>query len=274
MTLRLGWFSTGRGQGSRRLLAAVQDEIAAGQLDAAVSVVFCNRDPGQDEQTDLFLDQVRSYGLPLVTLSTLRYRREHGEPPSSPGEPLPEWRRDFDREVIRLLEPHPFDVGMLAGFMLIAPVLCQRFDLLNLHPAAPGGPTGTWQQVIWRLVEEGADRSGVRIHVATEELDMGPTAAYCTYAIRGEEVDPLWRDAEARGFDAVREEEGEESALFQAIRRAGVARELPLVVETLRAFAQGRVAVRDKRVVDAEGHEIEGYDLTERIERIVTGSAA
>lgn len=274
MTLRLSWFSTGRGQGSRRLLAAVQDEIAAGRLDASIAVVFCNREPGQDEGTDAFLDQVRGYGLPLVTLSTLRYRRGRGERPTAPGEPLPRWRSDFDEEVIRLLEPHPFDIGVLAGFMLIAPVLCRRFVLLNLHPAAPDGPPGAWQEVIWWLIEQGAERSGARVHLATEELDMGPTATYCTFPIRGQKFDELWREAEARGLATIREEGGEENGLFQAIRRAGVAREPPLVVETLRALSQGRIAVRDRRVVDGQGGEIEGYDLTEEIERIVTATRA
>src|SRR3972149_2420562 len=66
-----------------------------------------------------------------------------GAGPAGAGEPLPEWRRDFDREVIRLLGPYPFDIGMLAGYMLIATeLLCERYDLLNLHPAAPDGPAG------------------------------------------------------------------------------------------------------------------------------------
>ncbi len=270
MTLRLGWFSTGRGPGSRRLLAAVHDEIAAGRLDARIAFVFCNREPGQDPQTDQFLDQVRGYGLPLVCLSTLRFRRERGERPARPGEPLPEWRREFDREVIGLLEPYQFDIGMLAGYMLISTdVMCARFDLLNLHPAAPDGPPGTWQEVIWWLMEQRADHSGVRIHLATTDLDMGPPVAYCVYPLRGAAIDPLWRDVERRGVAAVRAEDGEENALFQEIRRLGVARELPLVVETLRAFAEGRVSVRDKRVVDAAGRQIAGYDLTDEIEGIV-----
>jgi folate-dependent phosphoribosylglycinamide formyltransferase PurN len=273
MTLRLGWFSSGRGPGSRRLLATVHDEIAAGRLDARIAFVFCNREPGQDPQTDLFLEQVRGYGLPLVCLSSLRFRRERGESPARPDEPLPAWRHDFDREVIRLLEPYTFDTGMLAGYMLIATeALCQRHDLLNLHPAAPDGPPGTWQEVIWRLIEEGADHSGVRIHLATTDLDMGPPVAYCVYSLRGVGIDPLWRDVERRGVAAVRREDGEENALFQEIRRLGVERELPLVVETLRAFAEGRVSVRDRRVVDAAGRQITGYDLTAEIERIVAGA--
>lgn len=274
MTLQLGWFSTGRGPGSRGLIATVQDEIAAGRLDARIAVVFCNREPGQDEHTDQFLDQVRGYGLPLVCLSTLRYRRERGERPARADEPLPRWRRDFDREVIRLLEPYPFEVGLLAGFMLIAPVLCQRHDLLNLHPAAPDGPAGTWQEVIWWLIEHEAETSGARIHLATEELDMGPTVSYCRYPIGDGELDDAWRDVRERGLDAVRTEEGEENELFREIRGRGVAREQPLVVETLRAFAEGRLRVRDKRVVDAEGREIEGYDLTQAIERSLAGANA
>ena len=270
MTLTIGWFSTGRGPGSRRLLATVHDEIAAGRLDASIAFVFCNREPGQDPQTDLFLEQARGYGLPPVCLSSLRFRRERGESPARPGEPLPEWRRGFDREVIRLLEPYPFGIGMLAGYMLITTeVLCERYDLLNLHPASPDGPPGTWQEVIWWLMERRADRSGVRIHLATTELDMGPPVTYCVYPLRGAAIDPLWRDLERRGVAAVRTEDGEGNALFREIRRLGVARELPLVVETLRAFAEARVSIRDKRVVDAAGRQIAGYDLTDEIEGIV-----
>ncbi len=267
--LKLAWFTTGRGPGSRRLLATVQDEISAGRLDARIEVVFCNREPGQDAQTDQLFEQVRGYGLPLIHLSTLRYRRERGERPARPGEPLPEWRHDFDREVIRLLEPYPFDLGVLAGYMLIAPVLCRRYDLLNLHPAAPDGPPGAWQEVIWWLMEQRLDHSGVRMHLATEELDMGPPATYCTYPIRGPAFDEMWREVEQRGVAVIETEDGEENALFQTIRRQGVARELPLVVETLRTFAEGRVRVRDNQVVDAQGRPVAGFDLTDEIERIV-----
>src|SRR3989304_9310203 len=105
MALTLGWFSTARGPPSRKLLAAAHDEIAAGRLKAEIAVVFCNREPGEDPQTDLFLEQVRGYGLPLVCFSYSRYRRERRLPPVHKGEPIPEWRRDYDRQGIRLLGP-------------------------------------------------------------------------------------------------------------------------------------------------------------------------
>src|SRR5438094_10676213 len=110
--LNIGWFSTGRGPGSRRLLAAVQDEITSGRLDARIALVFSNREPGEDENTNLFLKRVSDYGLPLVYLSSRAFRRRRGEKPVRRGELLPDWRREYDREIMRLLEPHPFDIRL------------------------------------------------------------------------------------------------------------------------------------------------------------------
>jgi Folate-dependent phosphoribosylglycinamide formyltransferase PurN len=272
--IRLAWFATGRGQMSGKLLAAARDAIEADWLNAEIAVVFCNRAPGEDANTDAFLEQVRASSIPLVTLSSRDFRRHVGGEMARKGEALPAWRRDYDREVMRLLEPYEFDLAVLAGFMLIfGEEAAARWDLLNLHPAAPGGPSGMWQDVIWKLIEQNADRAGVMVHLATPELDGGPVVTYCTYPIRGPEFGPLWHDVECRPLDEARTDPGEELPLFKAIRQAGVAREVPLVVETLRAFADGRVRIEGKRVVDASGREIEGYDLSGEIEALV-GKAA
>ncbi len=69
MTLRLGWFTTARGQGSRRMFEAVQQAIAAGEFDAEIAVVFSNRDRGEAETTDSFFDLVEGAGIALVTRS-------------------------------------------------------------------------------------------------------------------------------------------------------------------------------------------------------------
>jgi folate-dependent phosphoribosylglycinamide formyltransferase PurN len=191
------------------------------------------------------------------------------------GASLPDWRREYDLEVMRALEPYKFDVGVLAGFMLIfGEEATARWDLLNLHPAAPGGPAGMWQDVIWQLIADKADRAGVMMHLATPELDGGPVVTYCTYTIRGPGFDELWRDVECRTLEEGRSEKGEDLPLFKAIRRAGIMREVPLVVETLRAFADGRIRIEDKRVVDASGHVIEGYDLSEDIERSLAAAGS
>jgi len=267
VTLRLAWFATARGQTSGKLLAAAREAIADGRLDAEIAVVFCNRAPGEDPNADAFLEQVRASGIPLVTLSSRDFRRRSGGEVARKGESLPEWRRGYDREVMRALEPYTFDVGVLAGFMLIfGDEAAARWDLLNLHPAAPGGPVGMWQDVIWQLIAESADRAGVMIHLATPDLDQGPVVTYCTYAIRGPAFDPLWRDVDCRTLEEARADKGEDLPLFKAIRLAGIAREVPLLIETLRAFADERIRIADKRVIDANGLAIEGYDLSQAIE--------
>lgn len=273
MTLRLAWFATGTGTTSPKLLRAALEAIRSRRLDAKIVVVFCNREPGEDALSDAYCAEVEAAGIPLVRLSDRRFRRERGGEVARKGQPLPEWRKAYDREVMRALDPYQFDIGMLAGYKLIfGQEASERWDLLNLHPAAPGGPAGVWQDVIWELIAAGAEKAGVMIHLATPELDRGPVVTYCTYAIRGPAFDPLWRDVECRTLAAVRAEKGEELPLFKAIREAGVAREVPLVIETLRAVADGRVRIVDKRVVDASGKPVEGYDLTDEIERLVKRS--
>jgi folate-dependent phosphoribosylglycinamide formyltransferase PurN len=268
--IRLAWFATARGTTSGKLLAAAQEAISSGRLDATISVVFCNRAPGEDPNTDAFLEQVQSSGTPLVTLSSRDFRQQCGGEIARKGEPLPEWRKDYDREVLRLLEPYPFDLGVLAGFMLIfGEEAAAKWDLLNLHPALPGGPTGMWQDVIWQLVAEESDEAGVMIHLATPELDGGPVVTYCRYSIRGPGLDGAWHELDLHPFDELRATKGENSRIFRAIRWAGIEREVPLVVETLRAFADGRIRIEDKQVVDPEGNPINGYDLTDEIEAIV-----
>ncbi|MEX0749682.1 MAG: formyltransferase family protein [Dehalococcoidia bacterium] len=266
--LRIGWFSTGRGEGSQKLLRAAVEAITEGRLDAEIAFVFSNREPGQFEATDTFFSQVNACGIPLITLSDARFRRENGGEVARVGQPLPAWRTDYDRRVAELLDPHGCDLGMLAGYMRITtePLFSWR-PLLNMHPAAPGQPAGTWQDVTWKLIEQRVDHGGVRIHLTTEALDEGTIATYCTYPLRGATIDLLWRGIEHRSVDEIRASDGEANPLFQEIRRRGSSRELPLVVETLRAFADGRLRIEGDRVMMADDTKVVGgYDLTPEIE--------
>ncbi len=272
--LRIGWFATGRGEGSQKLLRAAVEAIRDRSLDAQIAVVFCNREHGQFAATDVFLDQVRAYGIPLVTLSDRNFRREHGGEVARAGEPLPAWRHAYDSAVTARLAPYSFDIGMLAGYMLIATApLYSAHPLLNLHPSGPGQPAGTWQEVTWQLIAQHADHGGVRIHLVTGELDAGAIATYCTYPLRGGTIDAMWRDAAQRTLAEMRETDGEENALFQEIRRRGSARELPLIVETLRAFADGRLRLDADNIMAGETKVVGGYDLTPEIERALTNAA-
>jgi len=178
------------------------------------------------------------------------------------------WRIEYDRQVAELIGQYPFDIGMLAGYMLVfTGEVCNRYPLLNLHPAEPGGPVGTWQEVTWQLIDRRAGHSGVMIHLATEELDRGPVVTYCTYSLRGADFDSLWEALDGRSAADVQAKEGEDSPLFRELRHHGAARELPFVVATLRAFADRRLRVEGRKVVDAAGRELaNGLDLTLEIE--------
>jgi folate-dependent phosphoribosylglycinamide formyltransferase PurN len=272
--LRIGWFATGRSEGSQKLLRAAVEAIREGSLDAEISFVFSNREPGQFEATDTFFSQVNSYGIPLITLSDARFRRESNGEIARLGQPLPAWRTDYDARVAELLAPYDCDLGMLAGYMLITtkPLFSWR-PLLNLHPAAPGQPAGTWQEVTWQLIAQRVDHGGVRIHLTTETLDEGPIATYCTYPLRGATIDLLWRGIEHRSVDEIRATDGESNALFQEIRRRGASRELPLTVETLRAFADGRLRLEGDRIMTGDTRVVSGYDLTPEIEGTLAKAA-
>jgi folate-dependent phosphoribosylglycinamide formyltransferase PurN len=268
---KIGWFSTGRGAGSKALLKTVREAIISGELDAQIEFVYCARERGETEPTDRYLDMVNDYEIPLVSFSYQKYKTARGMPNPDPSQPLPRWRLDYDREVMQRLKKYHPDLCVLAGFMLIAgPEMCRRFDILNLHPAAPGGPAGTWQQVIWKLIETGADTQGIKMHVAIPELDMGPTATYCTFPIRGKAFD-LYRDEiKGKSIEDIKKAQGVENPLFKAIREHGAVRELPLTVATLKVFSQGKVRItKDRQVVDTAGRVIKGYDLTAEIDAIV-----
>jgi len=271
---QLGWFSTGRGAGSKGLLKTVQESILSAELEAKIAFVFCSREYGETEATDTFLKMVEDYHIPLITFSYQKFKSKSATSGSVQQEALPSWRFDYDREVMaRLKDFHP-DLCVLAGYMLIVgPEMCQKYDMINLHPAAPDGPTGTWHEVIWKLIENDARETGAMMHLAIPELDRGPVVTYCTFPIKETEpFDKYWKEIKGYPIDQIKKDQGEDNSLFKLIRQHGVTRELPLIIATIAAFSQGKVKITpDKQVVDAEGKLLKGYNLTEEIDKKVSG---
>ena len=254
---KLGWFSTGRDKAARDLLTVAQRSIALGETQAEIAFVFCNREPGETRESDLFLKLVKSYGLPLVCFSYRNFKADKGAG----------YRLEYDREVMKRLQGFHPDLCVLAGYMLIVgEEMCQRYNMINLHPAAPGGPKGTWQEVIWQLIESKASETGVMMHLVTPELDMGPPVTYGTFPIRGKPFDKYWQEIEGQSVEEIKNGQGEKNPLFKLIRKHGLAREFPLIIATLKVFSQGKVKIiADKKLVDADGKPIKGYNLTNEI---------
>lgn len=270
---QLGWFSTGRDKAARDLLQVVNNSTKRGEIEAEIAFVFSNREPGESEESDLFFKLVEDYHIPLICFSYQKFKASKGAPITGQAGALPLWRLDYDREVMnRLQDFHP-DLCVLAGYMLIAGrEMCRRYNMINLHPAAPAGPAGTWQEVIWQLIDNRAQETGVMMHLVTPELDKGPPVTYCTFSIRGESFDRYWDEIERHPLSEVKKREGENNPLFKLIRQHGLAREFPLIISTLKAFSQGRIKITaGKKIVDSKGKPIKGYNLTDEINELVKG---
>ncbi len=268
---QFGWFSTGRDEAARDLLAAVQSSIGSGKIKAKIAFAFSNREPGESRESDLFFRMVEDYHIPLVCFSYERFKVRKGINLVSQTRTLPNWRLDYDREVMARLQGFHPDLCVLAGYMLIVgEEMCQRYNMINLHPAAPGGPVGTWQEVIWQLIDSGTEETGVMMHLVTPELDKGPPVTYCTFPIRGEPFDRYWGEIKGSSPRQIIKSQGENNRLFRLIREHGLAREFPLIISTLKVFSEGRIRISpEKQVVDAEGRPVKAYSLTDAINELV-----
>jgi folate-dependent phosphoribosylglycinamide formyltransferase PurN len=184
-----------------------------------------------------------------------------------------EWRLAYDREVMKaikeMMDPPP-DLFVLAGYMLIIGAeMCHQYNMINLHPADPHGPTGSWQEVIWKLIDSQAEQTGVMMHLVTPDLDKGPPVAYCTFPIRGKPFDTYWKEIKGQPTEEIKKKQGENNRLFKLIRQHELAREFPLIIMTLQALSRGEISIKDKRVIDAQGKSISGYNLSDRVDEEV-----
>jgi phosphoribosylglycinamide formyltransferase-1 len=268
-----GWFSSGRDQAAIDLFTAVADRMATGFIPGRLAYVFCDRAPGETPASDRFLAAVRARGVPLVTESSGALRdviRARGPEPAAV-------RDAFDARVIARLQDFSAEVVVLAGYMLIAsPRLCRAFLCLNLHPAVPGGPKGTWQQVMWQVMEAGQKEAGGMMHLATPELDEGPPVAYFHFPLTGPEFEPLWDDFARKrrrySLSDIQARENEAEPLFAKIRAEELRREFPLLLLTLKNLAEGRFTL-SRAGVRQEGRQLpRGADLTGQVEDFLQGS--
>ncbi|MGB6063772.1 MAG: formyltransferase family protein [Desulfomonilaceae bacterium] len=284
MTLRIGWFSTGRDPAARNLLQTVHVDLLANGIPAKIEWIFCHRDtgdgPGNEEyrQRELFFDLAASLNIPVATLSHVRFKpemRKKGiEESRSAAEASPllhEWRNLYGIEVMKTINLlPPVDLVVMAGYMLLIgePEL-QGLVMVNIHPALPWGPRGTWQEVIHQLIAEQAKEQGIMVHLVTKELDRGPVISYCRFPIRGDEWDHLWEHWKTDINPDSTREARESHPLFRKIRAEGEKRELPLLRSAIRELAFGKIVVRESQILADGFPEREGVDLTGTIEDII-----
>jgi len=244
MEVKVGWFSTGKDSQAleifEKTLEAIEREKIVG---IKISYVFCNREKGEGKESDRFTEFVEKRKIPLICFSSSKFEKNLRKKALKEAKKgnfslLEKWRILYDRQIIEKIKKMQADLIFLAGYMLIlGKELCEKFTILNLHPALPGGPKGTWQEVIWQLIEKRADKTGIMIHKVIPEVDSGPALFYCEFSLKGEKFRPLWKNLEEKlkqkTLPQIKKEEGEEEPLFKAIREEQKKREIPLVLSTL-----------------------------------------
>jgi len=145
---RLGILLSGRGSN----FEAIADSIAAGRLDAEISVVISNRPEAGG------LEIARERGLPAVCI---------------PSKGVP--RESYDRQLVAELKSRGVELICLAGFMrLLTAEFCREFPMriLNIHPSLLPAFSGLEAQK--QALEHGVKISGCTVHFVDEHLDAGP----------------------------------------------------------------------------------------------------
>lgn len=260
MTYQVGWFSTGRDDAAITLLDEVQKAIKDKTIDAEIYFVFSDREHGEDKQSDKFFDKVEEYGVHLECFSSDNFQsdlRKEGweEYRKKKNWNVPSmvlWRDNYHKVVESKIKGYldNADINVLAGYMLwVSDELCNNENMINLHPALPDGPKGTWQQVIWKLIKEEAKETGSMMHLVTPDLDRGTPITYCRVPIRGTNFDFRWNKMGAKlkrqRLSEIIENEGEDEPLFKAIRDRQFLTEIPLLIHTIGEFANGNVKIED-----------------------------
>lgn len=275
MPFEVGWFSTGRDNQARSLLQKTHEAVKKGEIrNLNIPYVFSNREKGENKETDKFIRLVERMGIPFVSFSSKKFKpglKKKGREDVKKGNPglINRWRTLYDKQVMEKIQKYRTAVVFLAGYMLVlSQRLCEKFPILNLHPALPGGPKGTWQQVIWKLIEKREKTTGAMIHRVTTELDAGPAVTYCRFSLKGEVFNCLWERMEhklkSKNLAQIQHQEEEREPLFRAIREEQKKREIPLIIATLHLLAEGRLNMENLKqplLVELQENENSVYRL-------------
>ncbi len=173
MKKRIAIFISGRGSN----MVAIVKNAESGRLKdlCAIVLVFANKKDARG------LEIAKQYGIETACIESRGKKRE-----------------DFDREVVKLLEPYQLDYIVLAGFMrILSPVFVRAYRkrIINIHPA----DTAEFQGVDaykWAY-ENGLNKTKITVHYVDEGIDTGPVIAQREVDLTGAET---LEEVEKRGL--------------------------------------------------------------------------
>lgn len=144
--MRVAVFASGSGTNLQAIIDAQIETID-------ICLVFSNK-------SDAYaLERAANHNIPVEVLDHKAYEK----------------REDFDRDIIRLIEPYNLDLIILAGYMrILSPEFVRAYKgkVINIHPALlpsfPGINSGR------QALEYGVKYTGVTVHFVDEGVDTGP----------------------------------------------------------------------------------------------------
>lgn len=139
--------------GSGSNFQAILDLVQAGELDANISLLVCDK-PGA-----YVVERAKAAGIPTFTFKTKDY-------PS---------KEDYEKEICLKLKDLDVDFVVLAGYMrLIGSTLLRECEgrIINIHPSLL--PAFPGKDAIGQALAAEAKWSGVTIHFVDEGMDTGP----------------------------------------------------------------------------------------------------
>lgn len=191
--LRIGVLISGNGSN----LQAIIDAIDEGALDAQVVAVVSSKEGAYG------IERAIKAGIPAYVMAKSDY-----------DDPLA-----ADERIVGLMAEHDAECIVMAGYMRkLTPIVLEAFPnrVLNLHPALL--PSFKGAHAIEDAWQRGVKVTGVTVHLANEDYDMGPIIAQ--------------RPVEVREDDTI-------ETLEERIHEV----EHALYPEVLQALAEGRVQV-------------------------------
>lgn len=233
--IRIGWLSTGNGIGSLGLLKKGMELFKENQIE--IKYVFTNREIGEKKGSDKFINFILQNNIKLISFSSEKFKKNSKLNRK-------DLRDKFDQAVLKKISNNNVDFIISAGYMLISPVICNHFKIINLHPALPDGPNGTWKNVIKELIITKKHISGISAHLMTEDLDEGPNISYCKFNIYEKEFKKYWEKLNKTN------EPIENSDLFNAIRQKMLIHERELLKVTLLKISQGIIDINNDKFID------------------------
>tara|TARA_B100001142_G_scaffold51812_1_gene49391 strand:+ start:1022 stop:1807 length:786 start_codon:yes stop_codon:yes gene_type:complete len=235
--LKIGWFSTGNGEGSLGFIKYFLEYIKRNNLDISLEYVFVNREYGEQQGSDNFINYLKINKINTITLSSKNFKKKNF------NQPFFKYRREYDLEVKNLISSYDTDLIVMAGYMLIlSDILCNEFRFINLHPALPKGPKGTWVDVIKYLISNNITESGLNVHVVTNKLDAGQSIGYCNFSYANfneewEEYYELTKNSKKINYQNLK--------LFSLIRNQILDREKILLLCVIEEFLKNKQKLED-----------------------------